>query len=112
MSAEQYSFLLEGSGVIKQLADYLALPSELKIQNIEQLCDVHKKRQVGNPLLIRGHLHITFLSCLKHPHLKKTAGNFPSAQPSHLLVVKHITILCIHLIQQSLELTVRQHLEA
>lgn len=42
--------------------------------------------------------------------LKKTFENFPSAQPSHLLLVKHITILYIHLMQQSLELTVTKSL--
>ena len=88
MSAKQLELLLEGSDMVVQLSDYLVSPLKLKIEDIQQLCDVHKKGQICNPVLVRGHLDVVLLCGLKHPdfltQLKEKSQNFPAAQPPHL----------------------------
>ncbi len=101
--------------MIKELCDNLVFSLELNIQNTEQLCDIHKESQVREPFVINGHLNITILAFPKNADLitqiKTSPKNFSSAEPSDLLVV-YINILCIHLIHQCIDLSVRKRLRA
>ena len=52
MSAKQLQLLLEGSDMVIQLNNYLVYPLKLKIEDIQQLCDVQKKNQVCKPVIV------------------------------------------------------------